>query len=84
MELCKVNSCHNGGVCVSMAPDGNATCICPNGFDGDFCEEVYSRPVGHIGGLLIVVLFVLVAVLAVMLYRERRKTHTPVATAEAR
>ena len=37
-QLCSINSCQNGGTCVTLAPS-SFTCYCAFGFKGELCAE---------------------------------------------
>lgn len=40
-DLCQVNRCSNGGTCVT-GEGQRLICICPDGFDGETCNETES------------------------------------------
>ncbi|CAJ0959348.1 unnamed protein product, partial [Mesorhabditis belari] len=88
MSFCEVNNCFNGGVCILMPPHGNETCICPRGFDGDFCEDGCllhtAKTLGNGGWALALCLLVLLIILAVLYIRERRTKQCPHAAASTR
>jgi len=72
---CSALTCSNGGTCIE--DDGAYRCSCPDGFFGDLCSTV-RVPVGSSRSTLVVVLislFVVLllvfAVLAVLVYRRR-------------
>ncbi|XP_029697514.1 milk fat globule EGF and factor V/VIII domain containing b [Takifugu rubripes] len=42
-EFCQVNQCRNGGTCM-MGEGRRFICICPDGFNGETCNETESGP----------------------------------------
>lgn len=40
-EFCQVNQCRNGGTCM-MGEGRRFICICPDGFNGETCNETES------------------------------------------
>ncbi|KAG7271414.1 hypothetical protein CRUP_013664, partial [Coryphaenoides rupestris] len=47
---CLDHKCQNGGLCVE-APNDNYTCVCPEGFEGSFCEGEKTEGGGGDSGL---------------------------------
>ena len=46
-DPCSSDPCQNGGTCVSLGPVG-IVCDCPEGYTGDFCEDVSIVSFKHI------------------------------------